>query len=483
MLKKLILIFVALSILFFSFQKVHAGVIINEVQLSPTEERFIELYNEDAEGVDLSGWYMQRKTATGSSFGSLVSKPNFEGKTIGARSYFVISRSSFPNSDIVLSALTLTESNTIQIKKSEEEVIDKIGWGDSAECGGPCPENPPEGKSIQKIGGNWVVEAPTRGSVNSVAASPSSSSSSDASSVSNGGSAETSTKPAENYKIKTKITAKNISFAGLPLTFKASASGYNGENLIYGKFFVNFGDGDSKEIKVYDGENFSHTYFYPGDYIVSLEYFLNSYGTIPDASHQIAIKIVKPDIIISAVGDEKDFFVELTNNTDYEADISNWILSCAATSFTFPRNTVIGSKKKMTISSSLTNFSFGDKETLKLMTPQWKIIHDFTALSVPPKEMVKPVVKANQDAVKEAGFSQMENQQGESLLEKDLEKIPFENVGAAAIKSEVIEKSSYGSFIFTISAFMFVGASAGAVYFIRRKRAIPPGSDFNILDE
>ncbi|MBI3305866.1 hypothetical protein HYZ82_01880, partial [Candidatus Nomurabacteria bacterium] len=120
----------------------------------------------------------------------------------------MISRSSFPNSDIVLSALTLTESNTIQIKKSEEEVIDKIGWGDSAECGGPCPENPPEGKSIQKIGGNWVVEAPTRGSVNSVAASPSSSSSSDASSVSNGGSAETSTKPAENYKIKTKITAK-----------------------------------------------------------------------------------------------------------------------------------------------------------------------------------------------------------------------------------------------------------------------------------
>ncbi|MBI3305867.1 hypothetical protein HYZ82_01885 [Candidatus Nomurabacteria bacterium] len=35
MLKKLILIFVALSILFFSFQKVHAGVIINGERRQP----------------------------------------------------------------------------------------------------------------------------------------------------------------------------------------------------------------------------------------------------------------------------------------------------------------------------------------------------------------------------------------------------------------------------------------------------------------
>src|SRR5689334_18255081 len=103
-------------ILFFSiFNLARADVVINEVQLSPTAERFIELYNTSAEDVDLTGWFIQRKTATGTAFGSLVSKPNFAGKIIDGHGFFVISKDSLGDSDIVLGTLTLTEDNVIQI--------------------------------------------------------------------------------------------------------------------------------------------------------------------------------------------------------------------------------------------------------------------------------------------------------------------------------------------------------------------------------
>ena len=76
-------------------------------------------------------------------FSSLVSKPNFENKKINANSYFLISRSSMTNADIVFRKFSLTESNIIQIKNLNQEVIDKVGWGDirANDCGGIVPKS------------------------------------------------------------------------------------------------------------------------------------------------------------------------------------------------------------------------------------------------------------------------------------------------------------------------------------------------------
>ena len=121
-------------------------IVISEVQIYPTENRFIELYNSNNFPVDLTNWYLQRKTQSGASFGSLISKTYFEGKIIGADSYFLISRASMENADIVLSGLTLTESNTIQLKDSNGEIIDKVEWGLA----------PEDGKSLErKDDGSW----------------------------------------------------------------------------------------------------------------------------------------------------------------------------------------------------------------------------------------------------------------------------------------------------------------------------------------
>ena len=125
-------------------------ILINEISALPTDSRFIELYNPNETAVDLTNWYIQRKTQGGESFSSLVSKPNFEGKAIAAHGFFLISRTAMEGADIVLDSLTITESNTIQIKNSNGDVVDMVGFGSASACEGACAAEMQENQSIQR---------------------------------------------------------------------------------------------------------------------------------------------------------------------------------------------------------------------------------------------------------------------------------------------------------------------------------------------
>ncbi len=135
---------------FFCGEKALASqsILINEALIKPLENRFIELYNSSSSPVDLTGWYLQRKTQNGTNFDTLVSKTYFKDKTIGANSYFLISRTSMANADIVINGLTLAGSDTIRLKKSESEIIDTVFLGLA----------PDDGKSLErKDDGSWQV--------------------------------------------------------------------------------------------------------------------------------------------------------------------------------------------------------------------------------------------------------------------------------------------------------------------------------------
>ena len=151
---KLFIFFVSITF----FTTVSAAVVINEVQISPIDGRFIELYNTSDSDVDLTGWYIQRKTATGSSFNSLITKIDFENKTIKGGGYFLISHTQLANSDIVKN-LTLTESNTIRMRNSNGEDVDHVEWGSID-----------EGKSYQRTSSNgWIITSPTPRAANASA--------------------------------------------------------------------------------------------------------------------------------------------------------------------------------------------------------------------------------------------------------------------------------------------------------------------------
>jgi len=102
---------------------VYPTVLIYETKVSPIEQRYIKLFNPNNFVVDLTGWYLQRKTETGSSFNSCVSSSNFEGKVILPNDYFLISRG-FNQAGVTLENLTLTENNTLILKNPKGEVTD-----------------------------------------------------------------------------------------------------------------------------------------------------------------------------------------------------------------------------------------------------------------------------------------------------------------------------------------------------------------------
>lgn len=485
MFKKLALVLLGFAFLFLGARSVHAEVLINEVQLSPTGERFIELYNSGGSPIDLTGWYIQRKTATGSDFGSLVSNTNFEGKTINAHGYFVISRSSLNNSNIILSSLTLTESNTVQIKNLSQEVVDKIGWGDG--CDSSCAPNPTDGESIQRDqGGSLITATPTPGVANenvSVAKTSFDTNTTNGENISTQDTSEPKQKATEvSTTMKVKILANTLAFTGQPLKMKTNIFGYSNENVVLGRAYWNFGDGSSLE-QINKFEEFYHTYYYPGEYAVFLEYYAGPFSKVPEASNKMTIKVLSTTVTISKVGDQKDFFIELSNSASSDIDISNWVINSNGKIFILPKNSVIMSKKLMTIPGKITGFAYGDQSNLKLFSSTGELIFDYSASIVPTKILhtnaVQSGISVNQDQTNSATVKEPEGTPNPD------QQINFDNnLSASVSSSDTTKDHPIRTYIFALISTIFIGVCAGVVYFIRRKKTIiKAGDDFKILDQ
>lgn len=118
---------------------VYPKILISEAQILPIENRFIELYNPNESDVNLTGWYLQRKTATSDSFNSLVSSTKFEGKIIPANGYFLIAKQDV-SADIYIDDLTLSESNFLILKDPNRDVSDEASWPELADNLSWCRE-------------------------------------------------------------------------------------------------------------------------------------------------------------------------------------------------------------------------------------------------------------------------------------------------------------------------------------------------------
>jgi len=129
-------------------QAVFPKLLISEIQILPAEKRFIELYNPNDQALNLTGWYIQRKTKTAITWTSLVSANKFSGKEIQPKSHFLIAGTSNLNPDIFLDDLILTEDNVIQVKNPNQDISDKVGWGGAQDYERMPAQNPQSGESI-----------------------------------------------------------------------------------------------------------------------------------------------------------------------------------------------------------------------------------------------------------------------------------------------------------------------------------------------
>lgn len=458
---------VALVLFFLFAQTASAQVVINEIQISPIGERFIELYNSSSSDVDLTGWYLQRKTATGSSFGSLVTSTFLKDKIIKANGYFLISRQR-DGSDVVVDSLTLTESNTIRMRDSKGEDIDQVELGVV-----------PDGKSYQKISTNeWVSAVPTPGVVNSgvaeLSGNETASISSPTTANATGSAVGVSTFPTEpQIFADAGVSARTIS-AGATVPFTGRAFGLKKEPIENARMIWSFGDGGIAE-----GTSVAHTYHYPGDYIAVLDIASGYYS----ASDRVAVHVVVPLLILRSGGDTTRSFISIENRGSDEVDLSLWQIESAGIFFIIPKNTILGARKTLTFASEITGLSSSQGSVVALRFPNSSIVNTQvdSATQVPvvlvqaQVKTERPIAIKTQPIVKDSS----ESKQYESAQEA--------SVSNAFSDSLPIDKNDNKMWMwYTAVTFIAVFALLGLRSVRRRSPEIQDGlqaDDFEIVED
>jgi hypothetical protein len=494
---KKIILSLSIFVLFFSTKIAFAGLIINEVMYDPidgSDYEWIEIFNNSNEQINLDGWRFfnsQSSSAPLRTSGSFVLEPNSFALITSNTSLISFSGQIFTSSQFSLP----NDSSKYGTYKGVYSDSNKTA-GDSITYNTQLGANG-DGNSLQLINNAWASAVPTMGIQNEVITDGNNenpvvfNNDNNTNNVSNGGGTVLGTKNIETKttkvtevpSIKAKILANNITFTGQPFLIKTNVFGYKNEDLVLGRAYWNFGDGSSYE-QINNFEKFNHIYDYPGEYVLMLEYYLNSISKIPDVVNKMTIKVLPTTVVISKIGDDKDFFIELTNNATSDIDISNWVIKAFGKIFILPKNSIILSKKQMTISGKITGFKLADQYDLKLFSASNELIFDFSNKYLPTKDIIidKVVQNKNESSIK------IENKTATSV-EVDLTSVgdikPGNNdLSASPILSDVStvnEKRSY--FFFWIFVVLLL-VSGGLTYYIRgRNNVSKVRDDFKIIDE
>ena len=113
------------------------------------------------------------------------------------------------------------------------------------------------------------------------------------------------------------------------------------------------------------------------------------------------MKALPADIIISNIDNEKGF-LELQNNSNYELNLSWWMIKSENNYFTLPKDTIILANKKMILPSKITGLNFPDINQTFLLYPNGETVFQYGKIVANPLIKnnlgVKPPSKANLEA-------------------------------------------------------------------------------------
>jgi hypothetical protein len=361
---------------------VNAQVRINEIawmgdDRSHTNE-WIELYNTHDTAVQVDGWTL--RTQDGSISTTL------EG-TLPAGGYFLLERTDDTAvrnkaADQVYVGSLSNDGTTVELLNAADETVDVVAGGDGwGQVGGSNETK----DTAQYNSDGWVTAVPTPGTPNSSQPSESADSggensqdnrsnvsseeSTDASSPTpahpssyegTSASAPPKDKPRAQQTFSVDAGDDRTIAAGSQIIFEADAQ----PESDFTTYEWYFGDGTQKE-----GKRVWYIYPHPGQYVVTVE----AHDGDDSARDRIQVTAYEADLTISAVESRPDGYIELTNNTNRDIDLSGWHLQGNDNFFTFPENTMLLAGQSIAYPHRTTDLAVATKAAVKLLYPNGKV--------------------------------------------------------------------------------------------------------------
>lgn len=129
-------------------------VVISELQtgtVASAAEEFVELYNASGQPVNMNGWKLQYKSATGSTWSQ---KALMEGSIPAYGFYLLAPLTYLPAADADMSTGLAASGGHIRLLDADGGVIDLLGWGDTANAAETAPAGSPRpGESLERLAG------------------------------------------------------------------------------------------------------------------------------------------------------------------------------------------------------------------------------------------------------------------------------------------------------------------------------------------
>ncbi len=213
-----------------------------------------------------------------------------------------------------------------------------------------------DGKSLQKNGVSWVATLPTPGDGGTDEESSSSGNTSEMenTSLSSGETSTSTSTTSSSWPVEQQIFVNagqdKTAMAGADVLFQGKALGLEKKPLENARYLWNFGDGEIKE-----GQQVFHAYRYPGVHMVTLSVASGSFSS----EDRAIVTVVEARASLTEV--VAGSYVEISNHSIYDLDLSRWQVVSGRDVFVIPDQTIILAGKRIRFAWQTLKFTEIDK--------------------------------------------------------------------------------------------------------------------------
>ncbi len=365
-----------LVFIFFLFLFLHtttSALIINEVMYDPegsdTDREWIEVLNNTNDTLDLTSWkFFEANTNHGltAAQGTL---------TVPVGGYAVISNNPArflqdnPTYQGILIKASFSLSNGgeyLAMKNGSGSIQDSLTYIPS--LGGQD-----DGTTLSFLDGIWLRGEKTPGAANVASSQSFTQAVTPPNTASTNGTEISQPAPplvtlasisAPSTDLNVSTVNEKVVMVGADAEFTARASIGGKKVPENAEFTWSFGDGGTRK-----GKSVGYHYHYPGVYVAIVE--VSADGAI--ATAKTKVKVIAPELSISDVGAiVGKNYIEISNSSLYEVDLSNWFIDINGRPFQLPRNTTLMGKQKVRFAGASLGFDttiITPTSTIKLLYP------------------------------------------------------------------------------------------------------------------